>query len=264
MIVTSRFAIRKNRSDQDKPLEDHVVAEDLRGIYVVCDGVTRSLVNGAYPQDSTAQQAASLFAEIAYQVLARTLETASPGEALRTAVVAGNDAIRRYNMAKFSHVDYLENDLAGTVAIIGVCVADAFHYAFIGDCCCYSVFRDDVVRITSPQTTKVAAYRASAGSTTEATLTIRREFRNNKQSAFGYGVFTGEPQALEFVEYGQIPLAAGQTIVLASDGVAALFDSAPHTLYETSPEVILAEAEEFEAGQKMRSDDKSLIIVQIS
>ena len=98
----------------------------------------------------------------------------------------------------------------------------------------------------------------------EATLTIRREFRNNKQSAFGYGVFTGEPQALEFVEYGQIPLAAGQTIVLASDGVAPLFDSAPQMLYETSPEAILAEAEEFEAGQKMRSDDKAVIIVQIS
>lgn len=264
MIATSRFAVRKNRSDHAKPLEDYLIAEDLPGIYIVCDGVTRSLVNGDYPQDSPAQLAAKLFAETAYQVLARTLATALPRAALRAAIGAGNDAIRRYNMARFSHVDYLENDLAGTVAIIGACVADAFHYAFIGDCCCYSVFKDDSVRVTSPQTARVAEYRASAGFTTEATLTIRRDFRNNKQSVFGYGVFTGEAQALEFVEYGHIPLAVGQTIVLASDGVVPLFDSAPKMLCETDPAVILAEAEKLEVEQKIRSDDKSLIVVQIS
>lgn len=264
MVIVSKFAVHKNRDPQEKPLEDYVLADDSRGIYIVCDGVTRSLINGTYPKDSPAIKASRLFADTVYQALTRYISSTSPNDALQESVIEGNNAIRQFNNGRFKYIDYLENDFAGTVAIIGIVVDDRFHFAYNGDCCGYSVINNAITKLTFPQTAKVAEYRNQVGVTRETTLRIRRDFRNNKKSTFGYGVFTGETRALEFVEYGCINLIVGQTIVLASDGVDYLLDNNPQMLYETSPEVIIAEAEKLENQLKIRSDDKAVIILRIS
>ena len=264
MITTSRLAIRQNRSPIAKPLEDDALADDRRGIYIVCDGVTRSLVNGVYPADSHAAHAARLFAEAVYATLIRLTPSESADESLRTAMAAGNEAVRRYNAVHVRHPDYLENDLAGTVAIVGVVRDGILHFAYNGDCCAYSVTPEGVRRLTVSQTARVAEYQKTAARAGDQTLIIRRDFRNNKHSPYGYGVFTGEACALDWVEHGRQPLSVGQAVALTTDGLTPYLDRFPERLAESSPEVILDEAEALDEELRLRSDDKALILIRVS
>lgn len=264
MILTSQVGVQQNKSSIAKPLEDYALADDRRGIYVVCDGVTRSLIDGRYPEDSPAAMASSLFAKAVYAVLVRDRSPSSVRGALRSAITAGNESIRRYNADVIGSPDYLENDLAGAVAIVAVADGATIDYAYLGDCCAYSVFADDVTRLTTPQTARVAEYRKRAGQAENATLAIRRDFRNNRQSEYGYGVFTGEPAALEWVEWGRCVMAPGHTLILASDGLAPYLDRSPKGLAEASPAHILAEANELDGRLNLRSDDKAIILIRMT
>jgi serine/threonine protein phosphatase PrpC len=264
MVGKSNSAVRKGNTPDNKPLEDYVFVDVEKRIYIVCDGVTRSLVNGEYPQRSPASRASETFARTAMGTLLNSISHLDPQNSLRLAVIEGNRAVKKLNDREFSNPDYLENDLAGTVSIIGIIYKGIFHYAYIGDVCGYLVDRKNAIRFTSPQTAKVAEYRKREGFTKGATLRIRRDFRNNKDSEYGYGVFTGEFSALDFVEYGRITLTPGQTLVLCSDGLVDLFDTYPQMLYEDSPERIFNEAERLERSLNIRSDDKALVIIQIS
>lgn len=264
MVLTSQIGIQPNKSAMAKPLEDYALADDRLGIYIVCDGVTRSLIDGRYPEDSPAAKVAGLFAETVYATLVRERATMSTRSALRVAITAGNDAIRRFNEAVIGQPDYLENDLAGTVAIVAVADDTLLQYAYLGDCCAYSVVGDRLTRLTAPQTANVAEYRKRAGPAENATLAIRRDFRNNRQSDYGYGVFTGEATALEWVEWGQHALGPGRTLILASDGLAPYLDRCPGGLAEASPGYILAEADQLDAQMNLRSDDKAVILIRMT
>lgn len=264
MITTSQLALRPNRSPIAKPLEDFALADDQQSIYIVCDGVTRSRVNGVYPKDSPAAHASRLFGEAAAGVLADVTSAVSAIESLRMAVAAGNEAVRRYNAMSISLPDYLENDLAGTVAIIGVVRDEMLHYAYNGDCCAYLVSPDGVRRLTVSQTASVSEYRQTANGVEDHTLIIRRDFRNNKQSPYGYGVFTGEARALEWVEYRRLPLAAGHIVTLTTDGLVPYLDRCPKRLAECKPDEMINEAEQLEMKLGWRSDDKALILIRVS
>lgn len=264
LVGSGKFVVRKNCDDDEKPIEDFALVDNTNSIFIVCDGVTRSLINGEYPVPSPSAQASRIFAETVHQALVNLLPTNLPREALEMAVKDGNKAIAQFNKRNLTQIDYLENDLAGTVAIVGIIVDNKFYYAYNGDCYGYLISENRASSFTSPQTTKVAAYRRQVGFGREATIEIRRDFRNNKQHPFGYGVFTGEISAIDFVEYGSISLVDGQKIILVSDGVIHLFNSDPKLLHEDSPEIIVSEAEKLETQLGIRSDDKAIIIIQIT
>lgn len=261
---TADYAIKKNRERRDKPNEDFILADDANSIYIVCDGVTRSPVKGKYPHHSPSAQAARIFAEVARHVLVETLPFVSPPQALIKAVEKGNDGIAEFNRHEFESIDYLENDLAGTVAIVGVIAGDVFHYASIGDCLGYIVSNDKSVGFTHSQTEMVAAYRRKVGFVRDATLRIRRDIRNNKAHPWGFGVLTGESAALDFVEQGDIALHGGETIILASDGVAHLFQSSVQFGDGVVAGLLIQRAERAEKELGIRSDDKAVIVIRIS
>jgi len=256
-----KFAIRKNRENNDKPIEDFVVVDNENKIFIVCDGVTRSLVNGEYPNPSPAAKASALFAETVHATLIDLPSTTTPKESLSKAIVNGNNSIAEFNKNAFTKIDYAEDDLAGTIAIVGLVKNNRFHYAYNGDCCGYLLTENGISRFTTPQTARVAIYREKFGFGREATIKIRRDFRNNRQHPLGYGVYTGELSAMDFVEYSNIQLRVGQKILLASDGTSYLLETAINTFYESSPEAIISEAEILEDKLGIRSDDKAIIII---
>lgn len=254
-------ALKKNREDNSKPIEDVLISDNKNKIFIVCDGVTRSLVNGVYPNPSPAAKASVIFAETVHSTLINLSPITTPKISLHKAIKCGNDAVREFNISTFPKIDYVENDFAGTIAIVTIIKNDKFYYAYNGDCCGYLLTENGMSMFTTPQTTQVSIYREKFGFGRDATITIRRDIRNNKQHPLGYGVYTGESSAMDFVEHGSLQLRAGQKILIASDGISYLLKTSTNTLYGSTPESIILEAEILEDKLGIRSDDKAVIII---
>lgn len=266
MAVRVSQAIRKNR-DPVKPCEDALLVEPAHGVFIVVDGITRSPVNGQYPVPSPAADVAERIVQAAFAALAAGHDT--PEDALRQAVTAANEAVQSYNQATFPQVNYVEQDLAGAVALIGLLRETVFYYGFIGDCYGLKISDSHHERFVLPQTADLEQHRAEivsqAGSPREATIIIRRDLRNNPRHPWGYGAFTGELGALDFVRYGRVPLEPGTRLILASDGLEAVCEhlrtTDPLRLTTITPEELIQAAEALDQARNLRSDDKAVILL---
>lgn len=256
--------IRKNREMDDKPNEDFIIVDNEHKIFIVCDGVTRSSVNEHYPNPSPAATASALFAKTVQTSLIDLLLAATPKKSLIKAIKNGNEAVAEFNKYTFPKIDYFANDFAGTVAIIGLIRNNKFYYAYIGDCSGYLITTKATSRFTTSQTDQIETYRKKFGFSKETTIKIRRDFRNNKLHPLGYGVFTGEPTALDFVEFGSLRLKADQKILLTSDGVSPLLEYESKLYFGISPETIISQTEMLEDKFGIRSDDKAVVIISIT
>jgi serine/threonine protein phosphatase PrpC len=250
------YTTRQNLSGTDKPNEDYVLADAEHHLYIICDGVTRTLIDGRYPLPSPAAEASQVFATTAHQMLLDSVG-AAPRDRLTRAVTSGNEAVAAYNARRFTHIDYIGSDFGGTVGIIALIEGDLLHYAYIGDCGGYLIRQSTITAFTYPQTAQIAQHYRK-----HTTLQIRRDIRNNRSHPYCYGVFTGQPTALDCVEYGEFMLRSGDTIALISDGLAPYFDSSPPLPLPSVDEIISA-MEQIEREQKLRSDDKTVILVDI-
>src|SRR5690606_13414276 len=85
----------------------------------------------------------------------------------------------------------------------------------------------------------------------------RRDVCNNPAHRFGYGVFTGAPEALEFLVAGSVALDGDETVLLATDGMDLLFESPGWAGGgPLDPEELIRRAEDAEADRPdIRSDD---------
>jgi hypothetical protein len=50
--IVARSASKPNNLNYYKPNEDYIIVDDINQIYIICDGVTRDLINGKYPEPS--------------------------------------------------------------------------------------------------------------------------------------------------------------------------------------------------------------------
>lgn len=264
--LRSSLALQAGGAPAGKPLEDHALADDAGGFYVVCDGVTRTARPGAYPDPSPATLASHAFAT----ALMRQLQDrpgAHPASALRAAVAAGNAAVAALNRRLWGDdlaaVDHLERDFAATVAVAAVVAGSVLHHAHVADCTLHHVRGDRVVCLTRLQTAGVAAWRRAHGEGDEVTLRIRREFRNRPGSPQAYGCFTGEPRAMDLLEAGAIELRPGDRLVFGSDGLAAFWEEPLGLLATGSPSRMIEIAAARDAAAGRRPDDKAVIVVDV-
>lgn len=197
----------KNSKAQDKPNEDYAAYDDKNYIGIVLDGVSRDREGGIYPNPSPAYEASRIFANM---VLSHAPEIGNRSIAnLQEMVIDANKKLAEYN-TKLGH-----RFAAGTVGIVFCLEKDCFHYAYLGDC--YgSVIRDKNMRIfTNCQTVMVAQH-----SKEYAADHIRFDICNHIGHPCGYGVWDGNPKAMDFVCYGSIRLMSGDVVLLYTDGLA--------------------------------------------
>lgn len=263
---TGLCSIERNRhpgpdGEQDKPLEDYLIKDDTNGIFIVCDGVTRTRKDGKYPVPSPAARAAKSFADTVHCALLNLLSL-PPDERLVAAVKKGNAAVDELNNFLVPEVDYLENDFAGAVGIVAFLEGGHFYYAHIGDCSCLMIRDGTISRLTEPQTAKLEYQRKELGDDNDAIQIIRRSIRNVPGHPAAYGVYTGEDSALQFVEYNKVALTGRETIILASDGLDHVMHKNPGLATELLPGHLIRYAEEEEQLLGIRSDDKSIIVLQ--
>lgn len=257
------YALKRNREFEDKPNEDYLIVDNDNLIFILCDGVTRQRVNDDYPQPSLSRKASKLFAETVFNYLKKNRFTNNSITLLQQAAFLGNKEIYNFNKKKLLGVNCHHNDLAGTVSIIGIIKKNFFYYAFIGDCQCLHVTKGKVKKITIPQTIAIKEYRNRQFKKNIDEQKSRRDFRNKIGNPYSYGVFTGEKESLHFVEYGKVALRVDDKIILISDGLINYINRHQLTLIDKTPFQIINKAELFDTKQKFRSDDKSVIIIDI-
>lgn len=283
--MTAMLAVacsRRNRSP-DKPNEDafavHLDAEGA--VLVVADGVTRSRdAAGRYPDPS----GAALAARLAARELAAALAAGDGTPDLAAAFARANRAIDRANRAHgvWARLDYGAHDLWGVVATAVAVRAGIAHWGHLGDTALLhlpaaggliSRARDQVAAASAWLDALPAAELAAAGGRDPY---ARRHLRNHPGLAHSYGVLTGEEAALAYVETGSFALAPDDRLGLLSDGLGSLRRSGDAGAWaaldpwlradpaDDALERLLDAAEEADARSEVRSDDKTVVVGDLS
>ncbi len=198
----------KNTKADDKPNEDLIVYDEAEKIGLLIDGVSRDKENGHYPVPSPAVVASEEFAK---KMVSSFRESKLKGlEKLKLSVEKANDNVKKYN-------EILNHRFpAGTVGICFAIEQDSFIYGYIGDCYA-AIIRNGTKRtFTECQTQMVATHKKEFTSDE-----IRFHICNNISHPCGYGVWDGNPNAMDFTKYGEIRILPGDAIIIYSDGLEA-------------------------------------------
>lgn len=204
-----------------KPNEDYLFCLPDNPIFAVADGISRSRVNGMYPELSSVR-AAKQFCDSVGEALGR-------GYPFYSAFMVANVAIAELNI---SHgitketVDYLGNDYLTCVGVAGRFSNDysrRFEYGYIGDCGIFVYNADCVPKFLSVNHIAVLEqFREEWGFGDEKEKYIywRNMLRNRPNAPYmTYGALTGEISALHYLKTGYVDLVHGDTLILFSDGI---------------------------------------------
>jgi serine/threonine protein phosphatase PrpC len=246
--------LRNSRTDCFKPNEDRVIVDPVRQSVVIADGITRTKADdGTYPLRSPSAEVAQLFCETVSAAIAATEKMSQP--ALREIIAEGNRVIAQYNREHVPVVDYAQRDLAGIAAITGIVDNDRLWIASIADCVCLSANSLRVDRIAWEMTSQASEEYKRIGE-----IEARRTLRNNPNSKYAYGAFTGEETALRFVFLRCFPIGYAQRLVFASDGLLELAQRTPTIFRGSTPSQIMAAASQLERETKA-TDDKTIVVL---
>lgn len=239
---------RRNTHYADKPNEDFFWFDEAQGAALVLDGVTRNREHDSYPNPSPSRVVTEVFAQAASAVLT-TPGKECPQEKLLAAVKAGNAAVARANEG------FPSDFLPGTVGVLILVEGSSLYYAYIGDSNGIVLSRSKAAAFTVPQTKAVHEHRGEF-----TAHEIRTHICNNAQHPCGYGVWTGQDGAMDFLRTGTISLESGDRVLLCTDGINAfLSDAGPEALCAMDSGTLLQKAMAYETTGWM--DDRTAVII---
>lgn len=241
---------RRNDHYADKPNEDFFWFDEARGAALVLDGVTRDRENGVYPHPSPARVVTERFAQAARDVLTAP-GSESPREKLLAAVRAGNAAVARANEG------FPSDFLPGTVGVLALVEEGRLHYAYVGDSNGIVLSRGHAAAFTEPQTRAVHDRRGEFTS-----REIRTYICNNARHPCGYGVWTGQDGAMDFLRMGAVPLKPGDRVILCTDGIDAFLSAAgAEALCAMDSGTLLEKAMTFRKPEGWM-DDRTAVVIE--
>ncbi len=216
------------------PSED-AFAFDLEGkVAAVSDLVTRDLKDGSVVNKEGLVNKVNTVVNVRLKGLYPDYSEAS-----RDAVETFLDtkSLERVNQLMWSYninhglvpTNYLDKDLAGCT-FAGAAVEDSFLYwKFIADSGIAIVGEDGSLRFKTPdegphsseKNPHLEAVLEEQGGfiNPEGRRIIRRDYRNNPNEPFAYGVLTGETTALPYIREGKEELKEGDYVLVFTDGV---------------------------------------------
>lgn len=232
------------------PEEDYYYLEDE--IFCVADGVTRDLIGGDikpypktkeeaqyiamhYPNPSGAFEASKIIANNFVQYM-RELKNNINKDSIKEAIKKANKDVWEIN--KNRNIDYVGEDLYCSEAVGGI-ITNEFLYCFgIGDCY-IKVFNEKSEEIFSTENDHLwmEQFETTYLKTGEYDwmnpryrLLIRGALRNNyiithNGKHVGYGAFTGEDKAMDFVKIYKVQLKNAKYICAYSDGCMPYFEN---------------------------------------
>lgn len=243
MKVTSNIV--KNKLP-DKPNEDNIWIDIEQNVFLVVDGVSRDKENGVYPNPSPSAALTEAFinhCKLNYDNKSH----------LKTLFQNGNKEIKQINK------DYIGYFKPGLVALIIRIQKNKVEWVSIGDCFGLLI-RNNIARIfNTKQTEQLRKSNQKFDS-----KTIRTEICNNPSHPLAYGVLDGNVNADFFLQCGEFDIESNDTICIFSDGLEMFANpKLTNAILENTVDDIIALAEQIEVEQNIRTDDKTIIKVQI-
>lgn len=224
------------------PSEESYNFDSEGKILSVADGITRDCVNGAvadtsrrgltniflhYPRPSPAKIVADIFTKTFYEFLSN-LGANSPliiDETFRLA----NERIRDFNLGNFPKTNYLDKDLAGCTTSGVFREGEVIHWGYIADCGVAVIDKNGNLKFKTEDEGPSKFYtqrwederlKGLKWKDDEARLITRRDYRNNLENEFSYGVLTGEESAMDYVKTGSQEINSKDFVLVYSDGIA--------------------------------------------
>jgi serine/threonine protein phosphatase PrpC len=253
--MVARSETRRNNQDYYKPNEDYLIVDNRNRIYIICDGVTRNLIDGRYPDPSPSYLAAKTFAESVHRNMLLNLYSSNPFQNLTSAIICGNYRIAQLNSER---IKGRQKILPGTVGVVAQIIRDEMYCIYLGDCSVWRFRNNKVERITNSQTEKIKQQ-----SNPLASFTVMEDSYDNPKNPFGYGVFTGEEEPLYFLERVITDIRKDDVLMLTTDGMDLIFQSDNLIrLRDNDPASLIDCAEKLELDRCGTSDDKSIITLR--
>lgn len=246
------------------PQEDSLLADENKGIFLVADGVTRTAGGAGYPRPSPAKIAADRLLATVHRELAKTAYTE---DNFRAACRVGNEEVRRVNqeLGLWENCDWLEKDLAGAV-FAGLLVRNTdFVWGFLTDCGVARLSpQGEILWITPDRLKPVRRYFPPPPKTKERQITIRRDFRNQPAAGLErtYGVFTGEDNAMPYLEIGTQSYNPSDVLLVYSDGVRHLIDQPDFRALLLHSNAAALEKYIRQPAHCPHPDDKTIIVIR--
>lgn len=253
--ISHYSTLRNERRDCDKPSEDRAALDPIRQTVVIADGITRTVgSDGMYPVQSPSARAAQLFCET---VIARTSQVSEMSANTMAAIVSeANENIASLNRELFPDFDYGERDRAGVAAVVGVIDGETLWLASIADCWCVGATGDDVTRLAWEKTSHARPEYRRLGE-----RTAREQLRNKPENPKAYGAFTGEPEAMRFVEYSKVDISRFDRLVFSSDGLLPIAEEDPLSLAFFPAKQLMRLGRVLDKAHQ-HTDDKTLVILE--
>jgi len=232
------------------PTEDsyNYYQDYFKKIMTVADGVTRdpkeilpdtSKLFGKlafafnYPNPSPAKIVADMFTRDFINYARFFIEDPSQATILTDLVrdsfeKCNNSSILRHNLTNFRSPDYVTKDLAGCVAAGAIRINGKVNWGFISDCgaAIFNEKGDLTFKTEDEGPAKHDEYiwqdkrlKNLDWKNPNARRIIRRDYRNNSNQPYSFGVLTGERNAMPYIKTGIEEIKPNDFLVLYTDGL---------------------------------------------
>ncbi len=217
--------------DTNHPQEDFLKTSPQYPIFAVADGVTLlqfPVEKKKYPNPSPAGDVSRIFCEKAVE-LGETLYPSISERGILEIFRGANQAVGEYNKAHGrtkGSIDYWDVDFYAATAAVAVVKDNLVYWGSICDSyvVCFGV--DGSIRFQSPHCDSKSKGNPSEFKWEDSSLKertqhkwrTRRNALDGNGETLGYGVITGEPEALAYLNVGVFPIQKGDVLAILTDG----------------------------------------------
>lgn len=249
---------KKNTRYIDKPNEDKIIIKN--NLFIILDGVSRSLENDKYPNPSPSKEATKIIAETIAKYIKknkRKIFEENPNKdkdiiylkLIKDSIIEASKKAHDYNF-KLNH-----KHKAGCVGIVMLIEKEKIYFAYIGDCLGMIIDKQNKKTVFTKRQTEMIDQHHSEFTTDE----IRNEICNNFHHPYGYGVINGDQRFIKFLKMGIIK-NNHKTIILSSDGMEKyLLNEDSNKLKKLSSKKMINDNSTYNDS----NDDKSIIKITV-
>lgn len=244
------------------PNEDYIIDDSTHNIYIVMDGITRS--KEEYKNNgSMAYDVSKLFADSIYEYICKNVSKCKDFKDARGMLIQGFNSANAIvdEMLKSRIDEHSGYEYPGSVGIVAFVINRMLVYGSLGDCMGILLRGNHKIIFSPKQTTYAFDYLKHEK---ERQLLVK-QYINNPDCPYGYGVVNGDPRAVNYFNVSYINLDRGDVAYLVSDGASDFieFNKNGYINSLSLAEIIEESTKQDIELNKASIDDKSIIRIAI-